>query len=840
MPKKILPLILLFLVTATHAQRDSARVRSDSTWANFAIPLFNTAGEEAETQVEQQDVSPLLQSSRDIFMQFSSFQFGAARYKLRGYSSRNQSVYINGITVNNPETGMAGYSNWGGLNDVTRYTETRFGTVSNPFGLSGTGGYVNIESRSSTFKKGTRASYSSTNRIYRNRLMITHSTGLTTKGWALTASTSLRSGNEVQIQGTYFRAAAWYLSVDKLLGKKHLLSFTGFGAPLAQGRAGAATMEVFDLASTNYYNSNWGKQSGDVRNATVSRNARPTVMLSDVFTPDQNSRLSTSVYYYFGKSGSTGLNWNDAPNPKPDYYRYLPSYFYAQGDTGGGDLIKGEWQVDEGLRQINWNQLIAMNQANLYTDPHLLGQGLNTSDTRARYILENKVENVKNLGINTVYNKRWKKFFISAGLNANIYKNRKYKIMEDLLGASFWIDVDQFAENLGVEESIQQNDLDHPNRKVRQGEKFGYDFSININKAELWAQTEYNLERLDCYVGLSFSGAEIWREGYVANGKFPTTSKGESKRVDFLNGGLKAGLTYKLNGRHFITVNVLALSRNPDLSTIFISQRVRNDLVKDVHNEEVFSGDLSYHIKYPYLKLRVTYFNTQVNDQTWLRSYWHDSYNTTVNLIMRGVNQNFQGIECGIDKIIKASHVLQGAIGCAQSIYTNRPTLEAWQDNNNVALFQDRVTYLKNYRIGGSPQLVTGVGYKFSGKKFWFAGIYGNYFDQIYVEPNPDRRTQEAAGKYQQNEVELAQALVAQERLPSYFVVNANAGKSFRVYRKYFLNANFSINNLLNSTHSRSTGFESLRWDQTDINKFPNKYYYMNGISYMLILNCSF
>jgi len=85
--------------------------------------------------------------------------------------------------------------------------------------------------------------------------------------------------------------------------------------------------------------------------------------------------------------------------------------------------------------------------------------GINTTETRARYVIEDRVEKLMNLGFNTVYNKRIDELFITAGLNANKYKNRKYKEMNDLLGATFWIDVDQFAENLGVDESFQQNIL---------------------------------------------------------------------------------------------------------------------------------------------------------------------------------------------------------------------------------------------------------------------------------------------------------------------------------------------------------------------------------------------
>jgi hypothetical protein len=263
-------------------------------------------------------------------------------------------------------------------------------------------------------------------------------------------------------------------------------------------------------------------------------------------------------------------------------------------------------------------------------------------------------------------------------------------------------------------------------------------------------------------------------------------------------------------------------------------------VVKGVSTEKLFSGDVSYLIKAPTLKARFTLYNTMINDQTLIRTYWHDSYNTTVNLIMKDVDQTYEGVEIGIEKVIKTSHLMQGALGYGQFIYSNRPMLEAWQDNNNAPIFQNRKTYLKGYYATGSPQLVAGMGYKYTSRRYWFAGVYANYLAERYVEPNPDRRTAEAVGKYQENETDLAEMITRQEKLPSFFLMNANAGRSWRIKRKYSLAAGLSVNNLLNNRSVLISGYESLRWDQMNINKFPNKYSYMPGISYMLNINCSF
>ncbi|MGZ4037863.1 MAG: hypothetical protein ACXVPQ_08550, partial [Bacteroidia bacterium] len=209
MLKRIIIFIVFFIVSTAKSQTDTLtkllnaadslavdNEKADSTRLgnSFNIPIFSTAGGD-DGDLEQQDVSALLQSSRDLFTRYASFQFGSARYRMRGYMAENQMVMINGVNVNNLETGYSSWSNWGGLNDVTRFVENRYGVVASQLNFTGAGGYTNIDSRASSFRKGTRVSYASANRIFQNRGMITHSTGMMKNGWAVTLSASFRQGD---------------------------------------------------------------------------------------------------------------------------------------------------------------------------------------------------------------------------------------------------------------------------------------------------------------------------------------------------------------------------------------------------------------------------------------------------------------------------------------------------------------------------------------------------------------------------------------------------------------------------------------------------------------------
>ena len=74
-----------------------------------------------------------LRSRRTVFLEALSFQFSSAFFSARGLARKHQLLRINGIPMQNFDTGNASWSHWGGLNDITNRSQTvQFGLV--PFG----------------------------------------------------------------------------------------------------------------------------------------------------------------------------------------------------------------------------------------------------------------------------------------------------------------------------------------------------------------------------------------------------------------------------------------------------------------------------------------------------------------------------------------------------------------------------------------------------------------------------------------------------------------------------------------------------------------------------------
>ena len=147
-------LILTFYALTSHAQSDS--INQDSSSNN--IPLISSGADLIQSDGQSQNISGLLQSSRDVYAGIAGFNFSAARFRLRGYSSENTNILIGGIPGSDPESGWTIWSYWGGLNDVTRYPESKMGIASSHSTFGGIGGYSSISLRASEKRKGHRAS----------------------------------------------------------------------------------------------------------------------------------------------------------------------------------------------------------------------------------------------------------------------------------------------------------------------------------------------------------------------------------------------------------------------------------------------------------------------------------------------------------------------------------------------------------------------------------------------------------------------------------------------------------------------------------------------------------
>ena len=192
--------MLLCITGSVTAQEEVDTLLSDSYDFTFTESQLDDDNDAAQT------VSTISSSNNDPYLGEVGYRFSPMRFKVRAYDNMYEQTYMNGLLLNDVETGRFQYSMIGGMNDATRSKEDVSGFEYNNFGLTPIGGGSNINTRASAFATGQKVTLSGTNRNYVLRGMYTYATGLTESGWAFAGTIGYRWAKEGVIKGTFYNS----------------------------------------------------------------------------------------------------------------------------------------------------------------------------------------------------------------------------------------------------------------------------------------------------------------------------------------------------------------------------------------------------------------------------------------------------------------------------------------------------------------------------------------------------------------------------------------------------------------------------------------------------------
>ena len=522
---------------------------------------------------KSQSMASASSASQDVFNATISYAWSNARYRGRGYEQIYEQNYIEGISFNSAERGQFNFSAMGGLNDATRYKEVVEGMEASNFTFGSWGKSTNYMQSATNYAQGWKVGLAGTNRNYKGAARATYSSGLMENGWAFTAQLAWRYTPYIDVKGEIgegisYSSIGYFFTAEKQWGKDKRLSLITFGAPTRRGQSSALTQETYDLTNQynkttwghNNYNPYWGYQDGKVRNSRIVHTYDPTVIASFDWKINEQNFLKAGVGYHYSMYSNSALTFYNATDPRPDYYRNLPSFLWDGQLDKNGEFIDKTWNGtdwngtslgnggdshygyvgpsidantyntlvdlwtsrDDKATQIDWDALYAANNAN----------NVNNPGGSARYIVERRHNDIQEGMININYrNTAVDNLTITAGLEAKGSQGIHYKTVDDLLGGNQWIDVDPFAErdikelatNIGLTQAdianVKQNDLRNPNAAVKDHGRFGYDYRINMINAKLWAQNEWKWNNVDLYYGLQLTYSSIQRTTDMLNGR---------------------------------------------------------------------------------------------------------------------------------------------------------------------------------------------------------------------------------------------------------------------------------------------------------------------------------
>ncbi|MBR6346639.1 MAG: TonB-dependent receptor [Bacteroidales bacterium] len=825
------------------------------------------------------DNPSVLFDANDVFANVASFGFSSVRFKQRGYNSETQEVYLAGVRMNDALTGYGPYSLWSGLNEAMRAKDTSVGLGAADYNIGGYNGTTNVTGTASSVRKGLRGSILTNSALYRLRVMASYATGVMDNGWAFAANVSARLGGNDWVKGMYYRSFAYYLAADKHFGDEHTLSAVFFATPGERGAQNASTQEVYDLVKDNMYNSNWGYQNGKVRNARVRKTHEPVAILKYDFTPSDVFNVSATALFRFGSNGYTALDWYDAYDPRPDYYRNLPSYFWMDNKDYGRDNLPKYAMAAEAwshpndyptTAHINWDRLYNVNRANI-----------EDGEARSKYVQEER--HVDQKDFNFAVNGKWRPLSwmtLVGGGQFRMNTTENYKILADLLGGSYYLNIDNFAErDFAANPEKLQNDLDYylshnmtAQKKVA-GEKYGYDYLAQVRSLSVWGNMKLVFGNFSGSIGGRVGFQKVWREGLLRKGLFPgtweevkaindkyglnmqpaldaggraITSYGKSDAVLKPTGAVKLNLNYIIGGNMRVYANVGYFRDAPSFNQCFISPRTRNTVTPNISSVKTFATDLNWQYSGNGFNVRLTGYYSRINDITKVMSAYDDVQNAFSNFVLTGIGERHYGMELGFRTPTPLPNLnIRGALALGRAEYVGNPTMTQTIDNSAAPVtfngeskvevaywakspvykrtpegfITPEIDHYQQHYVPSTPQLAADLGLTYF-FKYWFFELDFQYFDWAYLDMNPLYRTDYAtAGPDKIVTPTEIEYMTTQEKFDGAFMMNISVGKSWFIKHKYQLGFSLNGKNLLNNKLVKTGGYEQTRIVDNTVSK---------------------
>lgn len=854
---------------------------------------FSLTEGQLDEDAEAASTVTLVSSVRDPYKSEVGFRWSSMRFRYRALDNQYVGNYFNGVKLNNVESGRFSFSGIiGGLNDATRNRDGVGNYDQNGFAYAQLGGATNTDLRASHYAPGNRAGVAVTNRNYTLRGSYTYATGLMDNGWAFMGSVAYRWANRGVIEGTFYNSFSYMLGAEKYINDKHHVSLVTWGAPTERGQQGASTEEAYWLANSHYYNPYWGYQNGKRRNSRVVSEFSPTILGTWDYFINRDTKLVTTAAVTFTNYASTALSYNNAYNPRPDYYKNMPSSVFNvySSDYNSSDFLGDNpgvleqynalysyWTAGKANRQVNWDLMYAQNEAN------------NATGKSALYYSEKRHNDQTAFNFSSVLDGKFNMYgAYTLGVNFNSTRGHHYKTMHDLLGANLFIDVDNYSLNkYGSGSSEYQNDLDHPNRSIKEGDIFGYDYLINVDKLKGFAANTWKYGDLTANIAADIEGTWMDRYGKMRNGRAADYSKGGSGWAKFLGGGGKMSLQYKI-ATSVLYVAGSAESQAPLAYNAFVAPRVHNNFVNNLKNEFYWNGEVGYQWYFGPLSGKVDAYYTKFTDVTQQTAFYNDDASYLTYLTMTNINKVYKGIETAMT--LKVAHNLRFNVLAAiqDAKYANNPlgqlayegsdreTMDAINTWNNEVTGEARPlqVFMKDVKVGSTPLTALNLGLDYNIKR-WYFSLNLNYYDRVYIDASSYRRlanaTEAGVNGYKSDisdiNVHTGEIVTAwdyakqkggyvydaangdvlatygpqQEKAKGGWMLDASIRRTFRLRHGKSLFVNLQVQNITNNCNLKTGGYEQNRADRVEYQFSRNNYYYYaNAINAFLNVNLRF
>jgi len=642
-----------------------------------------------EEKLGNQEFPEILKSTPGVYATKTGGGYGDGRINLRGFSSQNVAVMINGAPVNDMENGAVYWSNWAGLGDVTSAMQVQRGLGASKVAVPSIGGTINVVTKTTDAQMGGNIVLATANDGYQ-KYGATLSTGLMDNGFAVTISAASITGDGY-VDGTEFEGVNYFANISKIINDNHKLSFSAFGAKQNHGqRYNKRTIAGYreTESGAQKYNPDWGYSNGQVEYISYNYYNKPQMSLNHYWDLNEKTNISTAVYASFGSGGGRR--------------------------SQGGKFADDNYRLGAADQPIDFDKISMENR-----DAGIIG---------ASDILYNSVNSHSWYGIlSTLKTDLSENLVLSGGIDGRYYVGSHYYAVDNLLGGEFFLNTDKSDNTY--------------NQALKVGDKFGKDYDGKVLWGGLFGQLEYTKDELAVFFSTSVSNTTYSKEDFM---KYASTDPDrESDKANFVGYSFKGGANYNIDDTNNVFANIGYFSKAPFLTgNVFQSDR-STELNPDALNEKVFSVELGYGFRGANFSANVNLYNTSWLDKSLTGSIPNpaqDQPRLVYNI--PGLDALHQGIELDFRYNVTYDLTFTGMASLGNWRWTNDAKGRVLDEAGTV--IENIDVYAKDLKVSDAAQttFALGLDYKVLPKTSVYLDF--NYADNIYAQYNITSRGNEA------------------------------------------------------------------------------------------------
>lgn len=761
------------------------------------VAFTNVNPAKIQEELAGQDLPMILNSTPGVYATQQGGGDGDARITIRGFSQRNLAVMIDGIPVNDMENGWVYWSNWFGLDAVTRTMQVQRGLGASQLALPSVGGTINILTKGIDNNRQTTVKQSVDSQ---GKLQTTlgFTSGKLPNGWGVTLAGAYKRG-QGWVDNTYSEGWFYYGKIDKRF-KNHLVTFTAMGAPQMHDQrsymrpisaydtvyATNLGIDIDDLRAANpqykifgagvKYNQHWGvyretRDNPDAPKQILAERSnqyhKPQFTLRDFWTISENFTVSNNLYLSIGKGGG------DRPRSSIRDTRLI----HDPSDPYYGQI---NWQ---GIYEENWKPQPPLNIPPI--NPNF-SDSLTYSDN---YMTRQHNEHYW-YGLLSKFNYRINNSFdLSGGVDLRSYKAIHFTTIRDLLGGDYVIDKTDNRLNYQEDPMLAMKYV---------GDTINYYDDGLVRWGGLFGQLEYSANRVSTFINLTTAVS-----GYNKIDHFNNVESGWIYKQGFT---IKSGANYNLSESSSVFFNIGYLSRVRAYRYFY--KGFTTEFADELSNELVKAIEVGYNYASPRFTMQLNgYFtrwdnkptnriysryNLQPGDPGYVEGDPDINNDNRVYADIPGMNARHMGIE--MDFAYKLLHNLdfQGTVSLGDWIWDSYVEgLQFYLDDTNEAVQKQLDFDARGIHVGDAAQTQLGSSIRYEPFKGFYLNLRQTYFGKYYSNFTPEATT-DAEGNVKDSWV-----------IPDFNLFDIHTGYSFRIpaIEATRFNLRFSMLNILDTKY---------------------------------------